>query len=81
MGTSKPYPEPESASPSKVAESVSPYIIHSDANIGALRRKPELRVIAGLPASEVVWQFVQEHALLPHIETAVRSAHEHFTKF
>jgi hypothetical protein len=34
--------------------------------------------IAGLEASDEVWDFAQKHQLVPHLETAVRLAKESF---
>ncbi len=81
MATSKPYPEQETSPANqsgKVAEAVSPYITRSETERATLRHQPELRYIAGLPASDEVWRFAQENALVPHVETAVRLAREHF---
>jgi hypothetical protein len=80
MATSKPYPEQETPPPQsdKVAEAMSPYIAHTEMRHGVLSTKVKPPVIAGLPASEEVWRFAQENALVPHIETAVQLAREHF---
>jgi len=82
MTTPKPYPEAESVSttqPNKVAEAVAaPYLTRTEIEPGTFYRQPVPRYIAGLPAADDVWNFAQEHALAPHIETAVRLAREHF---
>ncbi|MDZ7360694.1 MAG: hypothetical protein ONB46_08205 [candidate division KSB1 bacterium] len=81
MPTPKPYPEQEASpanQPDKIAEAVSPYITRSETERATLHRKPRLRYIAGLPASDEVWRFAQENALVPHVETAVRLARETF---
>ncbi len=80
MTTPKPYPELETTpdQPNKVAEALSPYIARTETrrDVAPTRVKPP--VIAGLPASEEVWRFAQENALVPHVETAVRLARESF---
>jgi hypothetical protein len=81
MATLKPYPGQETSpakQSGKVAEAVPPYIPHSERERAPLRHQPELRYIAGLPASDEVWRFAQDNALVPHVETAVRLAREHF---
>jgi hypothetical protein len=81
MATPKPYSEQEAApakQPNKVAETVSPYIIRSETERATLHRKPEPRYIAGLPASDEVWRFAQENALVPHLETAIRLVRDSF---
>lgn len=74
--SSKKYPEskPNSSRPSKVAESVAAYT----ASPAATKRKSlaKSRRIAGLEASDEVWEFTQKHRLEPHLETAVRLAKE-----
>ena len=76
--SSKKYPEPkpDSARPSKVAESVAGYTVSP----AATKRKSatKIRRIAGLEASDEVWEFAQKHQLVPHLETAVRLAKESF---
>jgi hypothetical protein len=74
--SSKKYPEhkPDPAVPSKVAETaVATYTVSP-----AAKRKPVAkgRRIAGLEASDEVWEFAQKHQLVPHLETAVRIARE-----
>jgi hypothetical protein len=79
MEISKPYTEAESVQPNKVAEAVSaPYLIRAATERGTYYRPSAPRYIAGLPASDEVWNVAQVHALVPHIETAVRLAREHF---
>jgi len=82
MTTPKPYPEAEPLSatqPNQVAEAVAaPYLTRAEIERGTFYRQPVPRYIAGLQASDDVWNFAQEHALSPHIETAVRLAREHF---
>jgi len=81
MATPKPYPEQETTpanQPNKVGEAVSPYLTRSETEQATLHRKPEPRYIAGLPASDEVWRFAQENALVPHVGTAVRLARETF---
>jgi hypothetical protein len=73
---SKKYPEPKphASRPSKVAESVAGYTVSPAAT--KRRSSPKLRRIAGLEASDEVWDFVQKHQLVPHLETAIRLAKE-----
>jgi len=68
----KPYPEPQSVPPeqSQVAEPVASYAISPSAATATLAAKS--RCIAGLEASDEVWEFAQKHRLAPHLETAVR---------
>lgn len=77
--SSKKYPEPkpDSARPSKVAESVAGYTVSP----AATKRKSstKIRRIAGFEASDEVWEFAQKHQLVPHLETAVRLAKDSFT--
>jgi len=84
MTTPKPYPESEPVSatqPNQVAEAVAaPYLTRTEIERGTFYRQPAPRFIAGLSASDEMWNFAQEHALSPHIETAVRLAREHFKK-
>jgi hypothetical protein len=74
--SSKKYPEPKphSSRQSKVAESVAAYT----ASPAAAKRKSSAkkRRIAGLEASDEVWEFAQKHRLVPHLETAIRLAKE-----
>ncbi len=76
--SSKKYPEPkpDSARPSKVAESVAGYT----ASPAVTKRKSLAKQhrIAGLEASDEVWEFAQKHQLVPHLETAVRLVKESF---
>ncbi|MDZ7289596.1 MAG: hypothetical protein ONB44_08920 [candidate division KSB1 bacterium] len=81
MATPKPYPEQETTPATemdKVAEALSPYIARTETRRGIPPKKVELPRIAGLPASEEVWRFAQENALVPHIETTVQLAREAF---
>jgi hypothetical protein len=81
MATPKPYPEqetPPATQSDKVAEAVSPYMARTETKRSAPSKKVETPRIAGLPASEEVWRFAQENALVPHIETAVRLVRESF---
>ncbi len=81
MATTKPYPEQETTpatQPDKVAEALSPYIARTETRRSVPQRKVELPLIAGLPASEEIWRFAQENALVPHLETAVRLVRESF---
>ncbi len=81
MATSKPYLEqetPPATQPDKVTEAVSPYITRTETKRSVPLKKAEPPRIAGLPASNEVWRFAQENTLVPHIETAVRLAREHF---
>jgi hypothetical protein len=84
MTTPKPYPEAASISttlPNQVSEAVAaPYLTRSELERGTYYRQPAPRYIGDLPAADDVWNFAQEHALSPHIETAVRLAREHFKK-
>lgn len=84
MTAPKPYPEADSVSaalPDKVAETAAAqYLPRTEIERGISSRQPAARFIAGLPASDEVWNFAQEHALAPHIETAVRLAREHFNE-
>jgi hypothetical protein len=74
--SSKKYPEtkPDSAKPSKVAESVATYTTSP----AATKRKSSAKShrIAGFEASDEVWEFAQKHRLVPHLETAIRLAKE-----
>jgi hypothetical protein len=74
----KKYPEskPHSSRPSKVAESVATYT----ASPAATKRKPlpKSHRIAGLEASDEVWEFAQKHQLVPHLETAIGLVKESF---
>jgi hypothetical protein len=76
--SSKKYPEskPHSSRPSKVAEAVAGYTVSP----AATKRKSlaKSRRIAGLDASDEVWEFAQKHRLVPHLETAVRLVKESF---
>ncbi|MCI0692297.1 hypothetical protein L0337_09875 [candidate division KSB1 bacterium] len=76
--SSKKYPEPKprSSRPSKVSESVAGYAVSP----AAAKRKSlaKSRRIAGLEASDEVWEFAQKHRLVPHLETAVRLAKASF---
>ena len=81
MTNPKPYPEQEAipaTQSDKAAEAVSPYIAHTETRRSVAPTRVKPLVIAGLPASEEVWRFAQENALVPHIETAVRLAREAF---
>jgi hypothetical protein len=85
MGSTKKYREPASppaTESNKVAESLSPFnITRAEARRGgAFPRKTKPPNIAGLPASEDVWRFAQENALVPHLETAVRLVRESFKR-
>jgi hypothetical protein len=83
MATSKPYPKQETGpatQPDKVAEALSPYIARTETKRSVSLKKVEPPRIAGLPASDEVWRFAQENALMPHVETAVRLARENFKK-
>ncbi len=74
----KEYPEFESAptEPSKVAEAVASYTVSPS----AIARTPvaKSRCIAGLEATDDVWEFAQKHQLVPHLETAIRLVRESF---
>jgi hypothetical protein len=80
MATSKSYPDQDTApeQPNKAAESLSPYIARTETKGSAPLKKAEPARIAGLPASDQVWRFAQENALVPHVETAVRLVRELF---
>jgi len=82
MTTPKPYPEAESISatqPNQVAEAVAAsYLTRTEIERGTFYRQPAPRFIAGLSASDEVWRLAKEKELVPHIETAVRLAREHF---
>lgn len=70
----KPYPEVESTSTGKVAETaVATYTVHPTPKL-----KMPARTIAGLSADDEVWAFVKTHHLLPHLETAIRLVRETF---
>jgi hypothetical protein len=77
---SKKYPEskPASAEQSKVAEPVASYT--PLVTTGATKPIITSRRIAGLEASDEVWNFAQKHRLMPHLETAVRLAKESLDK-
>jgi hypothetical protein len=72
---SKKYPEskPAAVEQSKVAEPVASY---TTASASALKPITRSRRIAGLEASDEVWNFAQKHQLVPHLEKAVRLAKE-----
>ncbi len=72
MGT-KNYPEaaPESA---KVSESMATY--STTAPTKHWKPAAPAHRIGGLEASDEVWQFAQEHQLVPHLETSIRLARE-----
>ena len=55
--------EPESAR-TKVAEPAVAYVATTPQ-----KRVPASHVIAGIPASEKVWQFAKANELVPHLET------------
>jgi hypothetical protein len=76
--SSKKYPQPksDSAKPSKVAESVASYTVSPAAT--KTKSLAKSRRIAGLEASDEVWEFAQKHQLVPHLETAVRLVKESF---
>jgi hypothetical protein len=80
MATTKPYPDQDPApeQPNKAAESLSPYIARTETRRSVSPKKAEPPRIAGLPASDEVWRFAQENALVPHVETAVRLVRESF---
>ncbi|MGH7596706.1 MAG: hypothetical protein ACREOI_10160 [bacterium] len=81
MATSKPYPEqetPPAPQSDKIAEVVSPYTARTEMKRGVTPTRVMPPVIAGLPASEEVWRFAQENALVPHLETAIRLVREAF---
>jgi len=72
----KPYPESQSVPPeqSQVSESVASYVISPPAATAMMAAKS--RRIAGLEASDEVWEFAEKHRLASHLETAVRLARE-----
>lgn len=74
----KPYPKPQPVPPeqSKVTESVASYVISPPAAAATVAAKS--RHIAGLEASDEVWEFAQKHRLMSHLETAVRLVKESF---
>ena len=78
MSTPKEYPEanPVPLEQSQVAESVASYVILPSAATATLAAKS--RRIAGLEASDEVWEFAQKHRLAAHLETAVRLVKEAF---
>jgi hypothetical protein len=80
MATTKPYPDQDPApeQPNKAAESLSPYIARTETRRSVPPKKVEPARIAGLPASDEVWRFAQENALVPHLETAMRLVRESF---
>jgi hypothetical protein len=75
---SKKYPEskPAAVEQSKVAEPVASYVTSASAN--AIKPIASRRRIAGLEASDEVWNFAQKHQLVPHLEKAVRLVKESF---
>jgi hypothetical protein len=75
---SKKYPEPKPAAveQSKIAEPVASYA--PPVTMSVTKPKVKSRRIAGLEASEEVWNFAQKHRLVPHLETAVRLVKESF---
>jgi len=76
---SKKYPEakPAPVEKSKIAE---PAVATYASSAPARTTKPMMksRRIAGLEASNEVWDFAQKHQLVPHLETAVRLVKESF---
>ncbi len=72
----KIYPEATPPQTDKVAEPLAAYYTTPRAK----SYKPVLPVhrIAGLEASDAVWQFAQQHRLIPHLETSIRLARETF---
>lgn len=79
MSTHKKYPEdnPDPTMPSKVAETaVAAYTVSP----AAAKRTPVTKShrLAGLEASNEVWEFAQKHGLASHLETAVRLVNESF---
>jgi hypothetical protein len=74
----KPYPEADSIPREKlkVSEPVAGYVISPPAATATMAAKS--RRIAGLEASDEVWDFAQKHRLAPHLETAVRLVKESF---
>jgi len=78
MSTPKKYPEANLAplEQSQVAESVASYVILPSAATATMAAKS--RRIAGLEASNEVWEFAQKHRLVPHLETTVHLAKELF---
>jgi hypothetical protein len=77
---SEKYPEPKPApvEQSKVAEPAASYTISPSPAASVVKPMAKSRRIAGLEASDEVWQFAQKHHLMPHLETAVRLAKESF---
>jgi hypothetical protein len=75
---SKKYPEskPAPVEQSKVAEPVASYA--PSVTTSVTKPKAKSRRIAGLDASDEVWNFAQKHRLVPHLETAVRLVKESF---
>jgi hypothetical protein len=75
---SKKYPEPKPApvEQSKIAELVASYA--PSVTMSVTKPKVKSRRIAGLDASDEVWNFAQKHRLVPHLETAVRLVKESF---
>lgn len=72
--STKQYPESTPPKPDKVAEPLATYYTVPRAQ----SYKPALPVqrIAGLEASDEVWQFAREQRLVPHLETSIRLARE-----
>jgi hypothetical protein len=70
------YPEPKPAEPAKIAEPAAGYVISTPTTASLPAAKG--RRIAGLEASNEVWEFAQKHQLVPHLETAIRLARESF---
>ncbi len=75
---SKKYPEskPVPVEQSKVAEPVASYAPSVATSV--TQSKLKSRRLAGLDASDEVWNFAQRHQLAPHLETAVRLVKESF---
>jgi len=69
-----PKPKPSPVEQSKVAEPVASYA--TSASASAIKPIASRRRIAGLDASDEVWDFAQTHQLVPHLETAIRLAKE-----
>lgn len=78
MSTPKKYLEADAIPHEKlkVSEPVAAYVISPPADTAAVATKS--RRIAGLEASDEVWEFAQKHRLVTHLETAVRLVKESF---
>ncbi len=72
----KIYPEATPPQTDKVAEPLATY--YTTPRAQSYKSALPVHRIAGLEASEEVWQFAQKHQLFSHVETSIRLARESF---